>query len=220
MQARKKTIAIDVDDVLFAHTDALCLYHNKLHGTSLKVSDFFSYEFWQVWGGSREECQAKMESFYESAEFLNTKPIRGSQEAIDVLSSKFNLYVVTSRSHTLKDQTLQWIHTYFPGKFEQVLFGNHYGKTGERKTKSAMCMEIQAVALVDDSLHYALDVTAHGVHCVLFDLDSTYSWSNHANYSKNYQKEVREDDHKHVITRVSDWPQVVKTLEQRFLGDE
>eukprot|EP00959_Pyramimonas_sp_CCMP1952_P100119 2093699-Pyramimonas_sp.AAC.1 len=39
---------------------------------------------------------------------------------------RFRFVVVTSRQHIIQDATRQWIAKYFPGIFEDILFGNHW----------------------------------------------------------------------------------------------
>ena len=64
-QTPKVTVAVDIDEVLAYFTPRLVEFHNSTYGTSLEVSQFVSYEFHNVWGGSKEECSAKMNLFNE-----------------------------------------------------------------------------------------------------------------------------------------------------------
>ena len=55
------------------------------------------------------------------------------------LGSMFDLVVVTSRQHVIRDSTLRWIDLHFPGIFKEVHFGNHWAMEGTSKPKSEIC---------------------------------------------------------------------------------
>lgn len=86
--------------------------------------------------------------------------IDGAQEALRELSQHFRLYLITSRQHCIAEETQRWIEEHFAGVFEDMLFGNHYGRSGVKRTKLDMCLEVGAIALVDDSTAYALQCAA------------------------------------------------------------
>ena len=146
-------IAVDVDEVLADFIPTLAGYHNDTFGSSLTSRSFFSYEFHDVWGGSVEECNEKMLSFFESSHFREkVPPIEGAYEALRGLKERMGaeLHIVTSRQHAIKDITLEWIDKHFPGVFKAVHFGNHYAKEGMKKSKPQMCEEIGALCIIDD----------------------------------------------------------------------
>lgn len=82
----RKVLAIDIDDVLIFFIfqvlmyfiRPLCIFHNKNYGTNLSEKDFWSYEFYNIWGGNYDDvfyylkqCQIKVKLFFESTEFNN-----------------------------------------------------------------------------------------------------------------------------------------------------
>jgi hypothetical protein len=131
------------------------------------------------------------------------------------LRDNFELVIVTSRQHSIAEQTRQWIDRHFPGVFSRVgerfdlfpthgptqacrelraiakkkkekkknftrcsfyylpapkiecsslafhpfsppaVFGNHWGLTGEKRTKAELCSELGARVLIDDLVDYA-----------------------------------------------------------------
>ena len=74
---------------------------------------------------------------------------------------------VLSRQHFLRERTLAWLSSHYPNIFSHVRFGNHYGD-GHKQTKREMCMEEGAIALIDDSIKYALDVSPVVKKVILF----------------------------------------------------
>lgn len=54
----------------------------------------------------------------------------------------------------MEEITKKWLARHYPGVFEDVMFGNHYGRTGAKMGKPEMCSAIGALCLIDDSLKY------------------------------------------------------------------
>lgn len=48
VMAKRKTIAIDLDEVLGFFIDPLCTFHNETYNTQLRRHDFTSYKFAEV----------------------------------------------------------------------------------------------------------------------------------------------------------------------------
>lgn len=96
-------------------------------------------------------------------------PLPGAKETLHKLSGFCNLSVVTyvqlaeflsnflclhehgltcfgmyakikrSRQNAIKDHTIQWIESHFPGLFQEIHFGNHFALHGESRPKSEIC---------------------------------------------------------------------------------
>lgn len=69
-------IGVDFDDVL---ADFLP-YHNEKYGTSFNFGGFFSFKYWEVIGGSREDAVRKVRDFVlnnnDSIEPLELRELR------------------------------------------------------------------------------------------------------------------------------------------------
>jgi len=198
--AKKPVLACDIDEVLAHFIPSLALFHNDQYHTSLTTDDFSSYEFHLIWGGTVEECNYKMELFYESDFFLShIRPVHTAFECLQQLSKDFELHVVTARQNKLKDVTTSWVDTHYPGMFSNIHFGNHYSTEGKKRSKSEMCLEINAVALIDDSFAYAKDCANAGIPVVLF---GDYPWNrSHCIAHLNESKEM--------VVRVRDWQEAI-----------
>jgi hypothetical protein len=183
-----------------------------------------SYEFHEVWGGSREECAAKMERFFASTHFAALEPVPLAQRALTELREEFTLgraaarmrrmrrmrrrrgadprraVVVTSRQHALAPATRAWLQRHFPDTFSHVAFGNHYG-AGARASKRELCRALGAVALVDDNPRYVAECAEEaGFTGVLFDAD--YPWARRAEPERAHRN----------VARVRDWPAAARAL--------
>lgn len=115
----KKVIAVDLDQTL-AHTmESLVEWHNAIYGTCYKVTDFNTYDYWKVWGGTQEESCVKIREFYESSYFDEIKPIRDfALEALKMLKRRhFTLVIVTSRQQFVAEKTKRFVDRHYPGNF-------------------------------------------------------------------------------------------------------
>jgi hypothetical protein len=59
-------IGFDYDDVLVEYIPAVIKFHNNTYKTALKIDDFHSYKFWEVWGGTRQQAIEKIHIHYNS----------------------------------------------------------------------------------------------------------------------------------------------------------
>ncbi|EGD79086.1 hypothetical protein PTSG_11828 [Salpingoeca rosetta] len=197
---KRPVIAVDLDEVLGYFVDALCEFHNDKYGTTYKASDFHSYTFQDVWGGTKEESSKKVHDFLESKHFKNgLRLVPGAQEALAKLAEKYDLVIVTSRQHIIAPETHEWVETHFPNTFKSILFGNHWGLHGEKKSKPEMCTAIGAAVLIDDALHYARECAGHLQKVLLF---GEYSW--------NAADDTALPEG---VVRVRDWDAVLSTLD-------
>jgi len=104
------------------------------------------------------------------------RTVQGAAETLAPLADKYRFAVVTSRQNAVRDATDAWIEKNYPGTFESVHFANHYAADGSApRSKSDICKEIGAVALIDDSRHHALECASKGVPCVV--LFGEYAWN-------------------------------------------
>ena len=193
-------VAVDVDEVLAQFIPALAQFHNDEYGTELSASSFKSYEFHKVWGGSVSESNAKMDRFFSSHHFISrVEPVPGAFATLTSLKREFGseleLHVVTARKTVIKDLTLQWLESHYPGVFEveRVHFGNHYSADGSiSRSKPEMCQAVGAVILIDDSITYAFQCAAAGIPVALF---GNYAWN-----SSSADNELPS-----LVRRVNDW---------------
>ncbi len=135
----KVTIAVDIDEVLAYFTPRLIDFHNSTYGSSLELSHFVSYEFHNVWGGSKEECSDKINLFFDEGHCLHLDPIEGAYEVLLRLKARYSLQVVTARQFKIEASTREWIAKHFPDVFDAIHFGNHYSTSGITRSKAQIC---------------------------------------------------------------------------------
>lgn len=170
----KPVVAVDVDEVLGYFVSQLCKFHNEAYSTQLTPEAFTSYQFHEVWGGTREETDAKMRLFFESKHFLEGEQghgipvVDGAAEVLRKHTDKLELHVVTSRQNILKEMTEAWIARHYSEIFTKLHFGNHHSLEGEVRSKPDLCRDIDAVMIIDDNVRYARECADAGIRTCLF----------------------------------------------------
>ena len=220
MQASSSAIvAVDVDEVLAHFIPALAKFHNEEYQSNLTAESFHSYQFHEVWGGTVEECSSKMDQFYTSKHFLNgINPVDGALDGLRALraATGCELHIVTARQLTLETATRAWIDTHYPDMFAGVHFGNHYGSSGEKRSKPQMCREIGALCLIDDSQIYAGHCADENIPCVLY---GNYAWNSNEHGAGGAEwLRVTPKDKSDLIQRAHDWDNATKYLQEIVLS--
>lgn len=173
----KFVVAVDVDEVLGNFVSALNRFIADRYSSNHSVSEYHVYEFFKIWNCSRKEADIRVHEFFKTSYFKKgIHPLPGSQQALQKLSRFCNLSVVTSRQNVIKDHTVEWIETHFPGLFHEIHFGNHFALDGQSRPKSDICRSLGAKVLIDDNPRYAAECAAAGIKVLLFDYDNTYPW--------------------------------------------
>jgi hypothetical protein len=115
------------------------------------------------------QATVKVHEFFKAPEFLiNLKPVAGAFEVLNKHKERFDFVVVTSRQLCIQEQTVLWIKERFPDIFTDFKFGNHYGVSGEKRSKLEICTDIGAVCLIDDAVKYAKQCAPALHHVLLF----------------------------------------------------
>eukprot|EP00903_Cladosiphon_okamuranus_P006052 g5967.t1 len=193
--ATKQKIAVDLDEVLGGFVPQLCLFHNHNYGTALTPEDFNTYYFHETWGGSREGADEKVREFFKSEFFLGggrgIPVVEGASAVLTKHAANFELHIVTSRQDVLQEHTREWVELHYPGLFETLQFGNHFGG-GAQRTKAELCRLVGAALIIDDNGRYASECAAEGIQAYLF---GDYAWNRSSEpLPKNVTRTVTWDD--------------------------
>lgn len=162
-------IAIDLDEVLVDFITPLYKWHNDNYGTNLTRDKFYSYNFWKVWGGSREDAIKKVHEFYKTPAFLDLKSVDGAEYAVNLLAKEHKLYVVTSRPLIVYDETIDIVTKRHQNKFEDIILTNQWGHQKSKITKSQKCKHLGADLIIEDSLEYAMECVSDKTKALLYD---------------------------------------------------
>lgn len=193
-------IALDIDEVLAELLEAFIQYHNSTYGTDATKKDFFSYNYWEVLGGTKEDMIKKVIEFYDTSYFQEIKPVSGAQEVTSRLAQQHQLTVITARQTIITAETEKWLDRYFPQCFSSINFTNQWCSKGKARLKSSVGVEKDIELMVEDSLMHAYDCAAAGITVLLMDMD--YGWN---------QTTERLPSN---ITRVHSWEQIEEEIER------
>lgn len=166
----KKTIALDLDDVLANTSEYLDKYYNKRFGTNIMLQDHRSYILNNVWDCTHQEAIDIVYDFFKSDFARDITPFPGSQYAVDELLKKYDLIVLTSRVFEFRDLTTTWVNKYFSNKFKEIVITNKMANNKlPSREKYEICLEKGIETMVEDNLHYALQNSNHQIKTFLID---------------------------------------------------
>ncbi|MFT7644574.1 MAG: putative HAD superfamily protein [Candidatus Paceibacteria bacterium] len=167
MNMKKPIIAVDFDDVVADFNRAFLVHHNENFGTDVAYSDITTFDLGLVYGIDDQTFVDRVVNFCRT--FQETiKPIDDIQSNILELSKIYDLQIVTSRWDTLDQVTQNWVDKWFPETFSAIHFVNKH-PSEKRQSKSPVCKNIGALALIDDALHNVTDAAESGLMAILMD---------------------------------------------------
>jgi 5'(3')-deoxyribonucleotidase len=172
----KKTIAVDIDDVLSVSTSGFINFSNQQWGTNLTVDDYT--ERWGImWKVDAVEEQRRAKIIYDSGVVHHFGSIKGAQPVLRHLAKDYNLVVASSRMRQLEKATMAWLDEHFKDVFSAIHFAGFYDELADdsqHHTKAELCRSIGADYLIDDHPKHCFAVAGVGIPAILF---GDNSWS-------------------------------------------
>lgn len=187
--AKRKTIGIDLDDVLLDFNQALCEYHNARYDPKYTWDNIRTYALENTWVCTREEVRRRIFEFYVTDEHARALPVTGAQEALKRISRAHNCVVVTSRPETIRERTLEWCEKHFPGLFRDIHFTNQFGTNIPTAHKGEVCQRLGIEVYIEEAPHHALDVAQSGIPVLLYNVPWNQGVSPHPNVTRVYSWE-------------------------------
>ena len=188
-------IGVDLDEILSDTLTSVLEFYNKLHGTSIKRDSFHTYNYWEIWGGTREKAIELMDQFYDTDGFLNIMPVYGAFEALTKLKKLgFEFCIVTGRSKNFEKETKEWIDINYPNIFSEIYFANTFSIDNSDQRKSAILKKLGIKTFIEDDPYHITDCLNMGIK--VFTID--YPW-NKGLEDKN-------------LIRVKSWSEILKRL--------
>lgn len=175
----KPIIAVDIDDVIADTTEALRLVANKIPGVDLTRDHYLEEgEYWgyyeSVWARNKVGHLVSFDKLHDdmAANQSHVKLIDGARLALELLSEKYKIILITSREVEWVDATKAWVKQHVGDITKKVVFVHHI--TGDRRAKGDACREIGAKWLIDDNYEHCQSAQAAGVSPILF---GNYGWN-------------------------------------------
>ena len=192
-------IGCDFDEVLAGFIKELAKYHNDTYGTSLTRDKFHTHNFWEVWGGTREEAIEKVDAFRKTAYFENIKPIPGSVEGVEKLRAGNELIVITGRQDYLAEATYKWLDEFFPKKVSEVHFTSSFHPNKDKRKKHQVCYDLGIDIFIEDALDWASECAANCTLVILLDAP----WNQSEKLPKN-------------VLRAFSWDEIVDKVSKQY----
>jgi uncharacterized HAD superfamily protein len=187
-------IGIDLDEVLVDTMDSIIKYYNLQSGKNFKKEDFHSFDWWNIWGGTREEAIKFYFDYCKTPFFDSVHPLEGAVEAMKILSANHNLVIITSRPAYIRKKTEKWLQDNF-GNFPLKIFYSKDFHSGNGKNKVEICKEFEINLMIEDHEVYAAQCAEAGIPTLLFD--------------KPWNKNAKHPN----ITRVKNWIEALEQIE-------
>jgi 5'(3')-deoxyribonucleotidase len=192
----KEKIAVDVDEVLFPFVEEFIKDHNIRFATGLNKSQFLSYDFSEPLGLDAPKTAEKVYAFQKQLGSKGVKPLDKSREAVAKLSKHYDLAIVTARHPQFEPITTKWLREHFEDSFASITHIGYAQVMEKPRTKAEVCLELGAIALIDDTIDHIVECSKSGVKGVLF---GNYPWN---------QTEVLPSN----VTRCSNWQEVLENF--------
>ena len=144
-------ILLDVDEVLFPFADAYDAWLTRRRGFGLDAALKARYRIEESAGAHHNRLV--VEFLNDPHTVTDTEPIEGALAAVGQLSKLCRLVACTSRHQSDEGAaTRAWLKHWFPA-IEDVVFVRDV-RGGEKREKAAVCRELGAAALVEDSAEH------------------------------------------------------------------
>lgn len=170
IQSRPKRIAIDIDEVLMPFAKPMFKW-----GNIKPITRKYPYNYAVALGITEKESRDLVYGYYESDEFINTKPICGASYVLGFLKSlDYDIYAVTGRQNRVRDKTEMWLDHHFPYIFKDVILTNSY--TLCEVNKEDICKSLAIQAIVDDNLSICQAAESQHIKGINFIGYPTYEW--------------------------------------------
>ncbi len=175
----KQTIAVDVDDVLAVHAEAMVAYSNRVFGTSLTINDYT--EHWSaMWQVDHAETARRAEQYHKTNDMAEYRHHVDAEQVLRKLTEHYRLIVVTARRKEVSVLTEEWIKKYYDGIFDGIHFAGIWDTItadSATATKAAICHELGADYLIDDQSKHCNAVAGNGITAIMF---GDYPWQSGA----------------------------------------
>jgi uncharacterized HAD superfamily protein len=162
VMSKKPLIAIDLDDVIFDCNATLQVIILNEFGFVGTYSDFLNVH--------PNKVNTAFEFLYGEYH-KNGSAVPGALKAISKIASSYEVIIITSRSETVKPQTMEWLDSKLPRDISRVYFTNNFlPALGDiPRENHDICIDLGIRTIIEDSYDVAMGAVLHGVSVLLMD---------------------------------------------------
>ena len=173
----KPLIAIDIDDTLADSTETIIREVNQRYKANIPREAYYREdEYWgyyqRVWVEHGLDLKIDDLNDQMRQDEVALPLLPSALFAIQELSQRFNIVVITARRRAHESMTKQWLYDTFPDHAIDVHFiESHDGEAA--MTKGQVCKQLGASYLIDDNVTHCQSAIDEGLTALLF---GTYGW--------------------------------------------
>lgn len=209
MPKRILRIGIDIDDVLLQSAKRSIEMYNKSFGTSIALDDWYNFddhEVWsKVWGeDDMRVLVSRVVATMADEAFNSVEPIDDASEALAHLNVEgHELFAITGRAESIREQTAFILDKYFPGIFrdETLFFVDHYAHDGQKASKVDVALRLGITHFIEDLPAHANGLARAGIQTILFS--PGYKWN----------EAGADADVADKVIVLDSWPKIVEHLD-------
>lgn len=176
----RKTIAIDVDDVVAMTTEAVRVWANEQAGVDLQPQDYVlpTSSYWNYYEAVWEKNGIAGFNFGDFLDSMDVDqshiaPVPDAARVIADLKKEYNIVFITARRPAHKDSTRVWLDEHIDAKIPLYLSHNPFANE-HAQSKGEICAELGIDVLIDDNVDNAQSAVQYGVDAVVF---GEYGWN-------------------------------------------
>lgn len=168
-------VAVDIDEVLCP------FFHPMIKRAGYKVPKApHPYIYRKALGISEKESSDMVRDFYDSKKFKKLKPLSHAQFGIyNLIGKGYKLYAVTGRQQVARELTEEWLDTFFPNAFHDLVTTNSF--TEDEVSKVKICKSLNLSSIIDDNFDICKECKIQGIDSVHFIGNPTYAWCHQRN---------------------------------------
>lgn len=162
LKSKKPSIAIDLDDVIFDCNATLQVIILNEFGFVGTYSDFLNVH--------PDMVNTAFEFLYGKYHTKGSM-VPGAFEAVSKIASSYEVIIITSRSETVKKQTVEWLDSKLPRALSGVYFTNNFlpAQGDIPREKHDICIDLGIRTIIEDSYDVAMGAVSHGMNVLLMD---------------------------------------------------
>lgn len=172
----KKTIAVDVDDVLAISAKGWVGFSNAEWGHALTTEDYLE-DWGTMWGVGSDEYARRRDILYGSEIVKDFDHFEDATAVLRKLAKSYHMVITTARVEQNRAVTLEWLARHFDGIFEAVHLAGFFDKghlNALSLTKQELLKSVGADYMIDDQPKHCLAAAEAGIQAILF---GDYSWN-------------------------------------------
>jgi len=178
---------VDIDDVVVdycKHFRRLC---KNVLGWTYEPREQVKYRLSEFRPGvTLEQEFAVVDATYHDKDCWLEQPEKGAPEVLQQLKQSYRLVAVTARTPVMKNKTMEWLTTYLPGVFDEVLFISIGGRPGKVLEKINVAKKYGAAYFIEDNPDYLVGCAEAGIQGILFDKPWNQKMKNGSDFTKVY----------------------------------